>query len=214
MAESKESSTGFTTYVRYFPNAITTSSIQPFTSVVYSFFPPQRSKCVVFGRAYDVPRDQFVVFFDTQDTFDYSYSNHSVPVRATFPELERIRGEVEVLTGAKYNFVLINRYRDGKDGVGWHADDEPLVDQTQPIASVSVGGTRKFDLRMAHNHSVKTRFMLSEGDLAVMLPGCQDHCQHQVPKQAEAQPRINLTFRVLKNSPQAARSRKRKRKHE
>ena len=179
--------------------------------MVHSLFPPQRSKCVVFGREYQVPRDQFVVFFDTQDTFDYTYSNHSVPVRATFPELEAIRNKTEALTGTKYNFVLVNRYRDGTDGVGWHADDDPLVDQTQPIASVSVGGSRKFDLRMTHDRSVKTRFVLSEGDLAVMLPGCQEHCQHQVPKQAKAHPRINLTFRVLKNSPHEQR---RKRKHE
>jgi len=158
-----------------------------------------------------VPRDQFVVFFDAQDKFDYVYSNHSVPVRTTFPELEEIRNKTEALTGTKYNFVLINRYRDGKDGVGWHADNEPLVDQSHPIASVSVGGSRKFDVRMAHNHSVKTRFVLSEGDLVVMLPGCQEHCQHQVPKQAHAQSRINLTFRVLKNSPHNFQ---RKRKHE
>ena len=126
----------------------------------------------MYGRTLDVPRDQFVVSFDTQDPIEYKYSNHGVPTRPTFPELENIRAEVEVLTGTKYNFVLINRYRDGKDGVGWHADDEPLVDQTQPIASVSVGGSRKFDLRMAHDHRVKTRFMLTEGDLAESC--CQD----------------------------------------
>jgi hypothetical protein len=40
-----------------------------------------------------------------------------------------------------------------------------------------------------------------------MHPGCQTHCQHQVPKQANAQPRLNLTFRVLKPSAQLKRKR-------
>jgi alkylated DNA repair dioxygenase AlkB len=55
----------------------------------------------------------------------------------------------------------------------------------------------------------KMRLMLGHGDLAVMLPGCQTHCQHQVPKQAKANARINLTFRVLQPQSHA-----KKRKHE
>lgn len=191
----------FDAYVQYFPKQIPRDAIKRFTEVANTKFPAQRSKCKVFGHVYDVPRDQFVVFFDGTMPIDYTYSGHSVPIVAEFPELLQIRHEVEAKTLTKYNFVLINRYKDGKDGVGWHADDEPTINQSFPIASVSIGGSRHFDLRMTRDKTRKMRLTLSDGDLAVMLSGCQEACQHQVPKQAKTLPRINLTFRVLSAKP-------------
>lgn len=197
----------FAKYVSYFPGVI--DGARPFADKMNTLFPASRSKSTFFGKVHEIPRDQVVVFFDQEEAGDakgtsspltYSYSRHDVPVVANFDELERIRQQVQSLTGVVYNFVLINRYKDGKDGVGWHADDERQIDQEKPIASVSFGGSRKFDLRLTKSPQVKTRFQLSHGDLAVMHPGCQTHCQHQVPKQANAQPRLNLTFRVLKQS--------------
>lgn len=194
----------FAKYVSYFPGVI--DGARPFADKMNTLFPASRSKSTFFGKVHEIPRDQVVVFFDHEEASDakgtsspltYSYSKHDVPVVANFDELERIRQQVQALTGVVYNFVLINRYKDGKDGVGWHADDERQIDQEKPIASVSFGGSRKFDLRLTKSPQVKTRFVLSDGDLAIMHPGCQTHCQHQVPKQANAQPRLNLTFRVL-----------------
>jgi alkylated DNA repair dioxygenase AlkB len=201
----------FAKYVSYFPGVI--EGGRPFADKMNTLFPASRSKSTFFGKVHEIPRDQVVVFFDQDGAKEdgkpltYSYSRHDVPVVANFDELERIRQQVQSLTGVVYNFVLINRYKDGKDGVGWHADDERQIDQEKPIASVSFGGSRKFDLRLTKSPQVKTRFQLSHGDLAVMHPGCQTHCQHQVPKQANAQPRLNLTFRVLKPSAQLKRKR-------
>ena len=58
---------------------------------------------------------------------------------------------------------------------------------------------------MTRDKSCKMRLTLNDGDLAVMLSGCQEACQHQVPKQASAPPRINLTFRVLSEKPNRKR---------
>lgn len=208
-AEEAKMNAWFAKYVTYHPGVITGG--RPFMDKMNTLFPASRSKSTFFGKVHEIPRDQVVVFFDTDkgDTspLTYAYSRHDVPVVANFEELEHIRQQVQALTGVVYNFVLINRYKDGKDSVGWHADDERQIDQDQPIASVSFGGSRKFDLRVTKSPQVKTRFQLSHGDLAVMHPGCQTHLQHQVPKQANAQPRLNLTFRVLK--PNAPSKRKR-----
>ena len=46
-----------------------------------------------------------------------------------------------------FNGVLLNRYRTGRDGMGWHADDEPEFGDEPVIASVSFGGRRTFQLR-------------------------------------------------------------------
>ncbi|ETO35163.1 hypothetical protein RFI_01908 [Reticulomyxa filosa] len=43
-----------------------------------------------------------------------------------------------------FNFALVNRYKDGKDYIGYHRDsDNDLVPQS-PIAMVSLGATRDF----------------------------------------------------------------------
>ncbi|MFM5982088.1 MAG: alpha-ketoglutarate-dependent dioxygenase AlkB, partial [Sphaerospermopsis kisseleviana] len=65
---------------------------------------------------------------------------------------------------AQFNFnsVLLNLYRDGKDSVSWHSDDEPELGKNPIIASVSFGATRRFSLRHKHskNHKI-SRFLCS-----------------------------------------------------
>lgn len=46
-----------------------------------------------------------------------------------------------------FNSVLINLYRNGKDSVSWHSDDEIMLGICPTIASVSLGETRKFEMR-------------------------------------------------------------------
>jgi hypothetical protein len=46
-----------------------------------------------------------------------------------------------------FNTCLLNYYRDGKDSVGWHSDDEPIYGPRPLIASVSLGAARDFVLR-------------------------------------------------------------------
>ena len=50
-------------------------------------------------------------------------------------------------TGLQVNSVLCNMYRDGKDHVSWHSDDETLFGRLPTIASVSLGDLRVFELR-------------------------------------------------------------------
>ena len=47
----------------------------------------------------------------------------------------------------KFNSVLVNRYENEKDSVGWHADNEPQMSHEHPIASLSLGATRRFEMR-------------------------------------------------------------------
>ena len=41
--------------------------------------------------------------------------------------LAQLKDFVEQETGAKYNFVLVNLYENGKDSISWHSDDESCV---------------------------------------------------------------------------------------
>lgn len=54
---------------------------------------------------------------------------------------------VEREVGQRVNGVLLNYYRDGQDSMGWHSDDEPELRRDPLVASLSLGGSRRFDLR-------------------------------------------------------------------
>lgn len=109
-----------------------------------------------------------------------------------------------------FNSVLCNLYRDGRDSMGWHSDDEKELGENPIIASLSLGTARDFLLRQRDNqgarsyqdaksdHRVNLKLPLTHGSLLIMLVGCQSEWQHSLPKRLRvSSPRINLTFRRI-----------------
>lgn len=134
---------------------------------------------------------------------EYAYSG-SVNAPAPMPAWVReIADAAEVAAGAfvygaRFNSVLLNYYRDGRDSVAWHADDEPELGDEPIIASLSLGAPRRFSIRRRTNHSERSDVDLGGGDLLVMHAESQRDYLHSVPKTArEVGPRINLTFRWI-----------------
>lgn len=111
--------------------------------------------------------------------------------------LQGVRQRVEEAAQATFNSVLLNRYRDGDDSMGYHADDEPELGMNPIIASLSLGGSRTFVLR--HESSgEKRRYELGHGSLLIMAGTLQHHWKHALPKtKAAVSERINLTFRRI-----------------
>lgn len=113
--------------------------------------------------------------------------------------LQKLMEQVSQKCGAMFNYVLMSYYRDGRDSISWHSDDEKFLGPEPTIASVSLGGTRRFLLRHKETR-VKQEFQLNHGDLLIMHGRCQADWEHHVPKTAKAvDPRINITFRDAKN---------------
>ena len=109
-----------------------------------------------------------------------------------------MRERVTTLAGAHFNAVLLNLYRDGRDGMGWHADDEPELGQDPVIASVSLGATRRFCLRHRRRKDLRLDVPLTHGSLLLMSGATQHHWVHALPKTATpVAERINLTFRRI-----------------
>jgi alkylated DNA repair dioxygenase AlkB len=108
---------------------------------------------------------------------------------------------VAAAAGGALNAVLLNRYRDGNDSMGLHADDEPELGPNPLIGSVSLGVTRRFVLvpkRRTEQRSGRLDLELGHGDLLVMAGSCQHHYRHGVPKRRAVHgERLNLTFRYL-----------------
>lgn len=114
-------------------------------------------------------------------------------------ELLLIKEKVEKETRVDFNCVLINLYRDGKDGVAWHSDREQNFGKDAIIASVSFGETRMFRLRHKFRKDIsQVEIPLHHGSLLLMAGTTQSFWQHQVPKTTKnILPRINLTFRQI-----------------
>lgn len=188
-------------WVRYYPRTIPADVCLSVWSSMDGLFPPVRSVATIFGKQHTIPRDQVLAVFSGEG--EYSYSGHVVhQIQPTPPLLAMKRAVEKILKddgiNVDFDMVLINRYKDGKDKVGWHADDEKINDDSQPIASVSIGASRDFDVRMNGGTKQQRRWTLGNRDLLVMMPGLQQVAQHTIPGRAKAGVRINLTFRCVK----------------
>ncbi|WP_179402086.1 alpha-ketoglutarate-dependent dioxygenase AlkB family protein [Burkholderia guangdongensis] len=134
----------------------------------------------------------------------YVYSGiRNVPAPWT-PAVLELRHAAEQICGVRFNSVLLNRYRNGNDSMGWHADSEPELGDAPVIASVSLGSTRAFDLRHRATGAVQT-YRLTHGSLLVMRGSTQAQWQHRIPKAPAVQgERINLTFRRIASPARAS----------
>jgi alkylated DNA repair dioxygenase AlkB len=150
---------------------------------------------LMFGRRVPVPR-RVAWHGDPGASYTYSGTAHE-PLPWT-PPLASIRERAAQLTGARYNAVLLNLYRDGRDGMGWHADDEPELGRNPVIASVSLGAPRRFCLRHRRRKDLRLDLPLAHGSLLCMSGATQHHWVHALPKTAAVVgERINLTLRLV-----------------
>ncbi|MDT4870294.1 2OG-Fe(II) oxygenase superfamily protein [compost metagenome] len=84
--------------------------------------------------------------------------------------------------------------------MGWHSDDEVELGVNPLIASLSLGGTRRFDLRRKGQNRIEHSLLLNHGSLLVMGGPTQHYWQHQVAKtRSHCAPRLNLTFRLIRS---------------
>ena len=125
----------------------------------------------------------------------YRYSGVTHTGAGWPPALREIRDAVEQRSGAQFNGVLLNLYRDGSDSMGRHYDAEPELGRNPLVASVSLGAVRRFVLR--HRADGDKRVIdLASGSLLLMGGTLQHHWTHELPKTARpVGERINLTFR-------------------
>ena len=127
----------------------------------------------------------------------YTYSGLTLDPLPFTPLQLAIKAAVEAASGYRFNSVLLNYYRSGRDSMGMHSDDEPELGPRPVIASVSFGETRSFILK--HKRSKETvKLDLPSGSLLVMSGDTQRNWLHGINKSTRAiHPRVNLTFRIV-----------------
>jgi alkylated DNA repair dioxygenase AlkB len=152
-----------------------------------------------YRKTYPIPRK---TAWYGDDGFNYSYSGINCFPETWTEELLKIKTKIEELISPEiFTSVLMNLYNDGNDKMGWHADDEKELGVNPTIASLSIGATRRFDIKHKYHRELQYKFELTSGSLLVMRGALQHHWVHQIPVQKKVvNPRINLTFRTIKKS--------------
>lgn len=130
----------------------------------------------------------------------YAYSGLRF-VGTGWPEwLLPVKQVAEEVAAAFFNSLLLNRYRDGLDSIGFHSDAEPELGANPLIATLSLGAEREFVLKHRRNRETKT-YQLGHGSLLVMGGSTQHFWLHGVPKtRTLAGERISLTYRRILQS--------------
>lgn len=159
--------------------------------------PLEQESIRMIGRLVPVPR---LVAFHGENGKRYRYSGRDHVALPWTPSLLPLVRSLRAFTGTHYDTVLCNFYRDGRDAMGRHSDDEkelgPAPDDVR-IASISLGARRAFRMRRKDG-SAKLEFELGGGDLLVMGGTTQAHFVHEVPRTKKVVgPRLNLTFRCV-----------------
>ena len=147
----------------------------------------------LFGRDVDAPRLSCWV---GDAGAAYRYSGVRFEPLPWTPTLAGLRERLQRELGVAFDSVLANLYRDGRDGMGWHSDDERELGAEPVIASVSLGATRRFVLKHRQDPARRLALDLPHGSLLVMSGATQARYRHALPKTTRvAGERINLTFR-------------------
>lgn len=150
----------------------------------------------IYGRDVKLPR---LTAWYGDPGADYRYSGIVNRAQPWPPMLSVIRDQIQTLTGHTFNAVLCNRYMDGSQHQGYHADDEPELGKAPIIASVSLGATRRF-LVKAKKGDDRFAIDLEHGSLLLMLPPLQTHFVHALAKTKKSvRLRVNLTYRWIVN---------------
>lgn len=169
--------------IRYRPGFVDVATAADWFDALHRSAPWKRFTRPMYERVVDVPRLVASFALDAPD----------LP-----PALRDAARRVEHALGTAFDAVGLNLYRDGRDSVAPHNDTLHALAPGQPIALVSLGGTR--DMLIAPKPGVpgrRIRLPLASGSLLVMSHASQSTHDHGVPKtRLPVEPRISLAFRA------------------
>jgi len=150
---------------------------------------------IIFGKTIMQPR---LTALYGNDGMSYGYSGIRMPANIWSDTLLLIKERVEQITQTSFNVALLNRYRDAKDSMGWHRDNEKELGTQPIIASVSFGAIRAFQVRPYKSKTTPLSMHLDNGSLLLMKGDMQTYWEHQLPKSRQySGTRVNITFRKV-----------------
>ncbi len=158
--------------------------------------PWQQETITLYGKTHLQPR---LVAWYGDEGASYRYSGKTYQPRPWTTRLLALRDRMQELADAPFNSVLLNYYRDHRDSMGLHADDEPELGEQPVIASLSLGAERVLYFRHKQRRDVPgLNLPLPDGSVLLMRGDTQANWKHGMRKLTRpCGPRINLTFRWI-----------------
>ncbi|HET9030615.1 MAG TPA: alpha-ketoglutarate-dependent dioxygenase AlkB [Candidatus Aquilonibacter sp.] len=112
------------------------------------------------------------------------------------PLLAEARRVVESFLGERFTTVGLNYYRNGRDSVAWHNDHLDDMPPEPTIALLSLGATRRMQVRTKRPPRTMHAIDLDSGSLFVMSGRSQECWEHTIAKSARpVDARISVAFR-------------------
>ena len=152
----------------------------------------QQEQFKIYGREVLAPRE---IAWCGDAGLNYRYTQLDHRTKGWPEPLAALRDRIQEALNQPFNFLLMNKYLDGSQYMGWHRDDE--VGCAGKIASLSVGAVRRFAIDLSADsgaEGVRESVDLANGSL-LFFDGRQRHCLRSTKRPVGV--RINLTFRNL-----------------
>lgn len=194
-------------YKNFIPKQIADNYFELFEKyIIYNT--AEQSKIKIAGKEQEIPRKQ--VAYGEDGTF-YNFSGIKVNAISWNNDdivskiLNKLCCAVNKQFGHNFNFVLINRYANGNDYIGFHADDERDLSENSPIVGLTLGAERNFEFKNIKTgknfefQKIKNKsLILHHGSCISMQYPTNMFWKHGLPKRTKINsPRISLTFRKM-----------------
>lgn len=200
MISIKDKNLNLNYYTNFYSNKDATYLYDTFEKLI-EYRSDEESSIVIHGKTIKIPRKQ-IAYGDKG--LSYSFTGNKVPVKSwndtdkVSKLLLKIRNKIRKHTKVEYNFILINRYKDGNDYIGYHFDSENDLVNKSSIAGISLGAERKLCFKDQISGKV-VKVKLEYGSLVTIDYPTNRYWKHGIPKRKKCiYPRISLTFRQMK----------------
>jgi alkylated DNA repair dioxygenase AlkB len=140
----------------------------------------------------------------------FSYVGLRLEPRAWTESLKRLKTLVvkackELGNDSLLTACLANEYKDGEGYIPWHYDEVRAHGDSKIVASLSLGGPRRFQLRSRKDQTIVVDLLLPSGSVLFMNGKTQEHYEHCLPlsvltddaNNIKNPRRISLTFRSI-----------------
>jgi alkylated DNA repair dioxygenase AlkB len=117
-----------------------------------------------YGKLMTIPRLQA---WHGDEGTEYSYSQLPLLPLAWTPLLLKLKHQVSEFCRSNFNAILANCYRDHRNSVSWHSDNEAELGVSPVIASLFFGSERAFHFKHKQR-SEKFKLPLQSGSLLLM----------------------------------------------
>ncbi|GBN03173.1 DNA oxidative demethylase ALKBH2 [Araneus ventricosus] len=143
------------------------------------YFLSEMATVVIYNKRYPVPR-KVSAYGDKNLT--YTFSGNTLPTKPLIPLLIKFFKEANrFLKEGSFNYMLINRYKDGHDKIGSQKDNEKDMDPDSAVVTFSFGAERTMIFKRPNFNSVK--ISLKNGSVLVMNPPIKEFWYHEIPRE-------------------------------